>query len=64
MTRTPATTHTGFLVEVGRGVEHDAGKVLGEQTRAAGQLGHGPSGCQIMAQIDDPGVAHGAVSLN
>ncbi len=51
---TPAAAHSGFFIEIGGGIEHNTGKVLGQLAGRARHVGDRPGRSEIMAKIDDP----------
>ena len=62
MTRVTPAANGWFVIEIAGGIDHDAGEILREQPGASGHLGDGTRGGEIMAQIDDPGIAHAPCS--
>lgn len=58
MLRPAAALHVRWIVDVGSGIDYDAGEVLGQEPSSRGHLGDGTGGTEIMPKIDDPGVTH------
>jgi hypothetical protein len=55
----PATAlYSRWIVDVGSGINYDAGEVLGQEPGSRGHLGDGTGGTEILPKIDDPGVTH------
>ena len=55
---TSATANARFVIKVSRGIDNDAGEILGKQPRRRRHIGECARWVEVMPQIDDPGITH------
>jgi len=55
---TAAAANARFLIEVGRGIDNDAGEILREEPRSGRHIGQCARWIEVVTLIDNPGITH------